>query len=173
MTKRIASFEPLIDSQTRILILGSMPGNESLRKQEYYGNKANHFWPMISSLLQIDPNINYEKKLGFLLAHRVGLWDVLASCSREGSLDSNIKQGVVHDFDQLFRSYPKIECVLFNGAKAYDIFRKKVGFSKYVQINFKKMPSTSPANTLKYEKKLEEWNDLKEYVIIASNGVNG
>lgn len=154
---RLISFEPIIDTHTRILILGSMPGAVSLHKQEYYGHKRNCFWKMIFELFRVKPLTDYDQKLQFLLKHRIGLWDVLSHCTREGSLDSNIRDGVANDFSRLFSNYPGIHDVLFNGTKAHDFFNSKVGMDGFKTITFWKMPSTSPANTKPYEDKLKDW----------------
>lgn len=161
---RIKSFEPVVDNRTEVLILGSMPGVASLEKQEYYGNIRNTFWKIIFEIFNQEPILNYEQKLDFLISKRIGLWDMLASCERKGSLDSNISLGVVNDFEKLFCTYPDIKRVCFNGTKAYDVFKKEIGFTCYDNIIFKKMPSTSPANTLRYDLKLEEWKLLKQYL---------
>ncbi len=161
---RIKSFGPVVDTRTMVLILGSMPGVASLEKQEYYGNIRNTFWKIMFEIFNQDPILNYEQKLDFLRSKRIGLWDMLASCERKGSLDSNISLGVVNDFEKLFRAYPNVKRVFFNGAKAYDIFNKEIGFTCYDNIVFKKLPSTSPANTLRYDFKLEEWKSLRQYL---------
>ncbi len=157
---KIKSFQPVIDKSTRVLILGSMPGVASLERQEYYGNIRNTFWKIIFEIFNQEPILNYEQKLGFLRSKRIGLWDVLASCERKGSLDSNISLGVVNDLETIFCIYPNIKRVFFNGTKAYDVFKKEIGFTRFDNIVFKKLPSTSPANTLRYEFKLEEWKVL-------------
>lgn len=160
----LTSFQPLVNHQTKVLILGSMPGRESLNRQEYYANKNNHFWPLMEELFEIDRTLAYEQKLNSILAQGIGLWDVLASCVREGSLDSNIRQGIANDFEKLFQNYPNIDCVLFNGSKAWEIFRKEIGFSACNGITFRKMPSTSPANTRGYDWKRKEWSFVKDYL---------
>lgn len=162
--ERIESFPPVIDSRTKVLILGSMPGIASLEKQEYYGNIRNTFWKIIFEIFDKGPTQNYQQKLDFLKSKRIGLWDMLASCERKGSLDSNISLGVVNDLKKLLRTYPNIKIVLFNGTKAYDLFKKEIGFTCFENIVFKKMPSTSPANTLRYDLKLEEWKALKQHL---------
>jgi TDG/mug DNA glycosylase family protein len=143
-----------------------MPGAESLRKQEYYANKANHFWKILFHLFGVEPIADYTSKVEFILSRDIGLWDVLASCEREGSLDSNIRQGVANDFEQFFNAYSNIRYVLFNGSKAHEIFQKQVGFAQFDTLHFVKMPSTSPANTISFEAKLQEWakalGDLKK-----------
>lgn len=159
-SRRKVSFPPAVNAHTKVLILGSMPGVESLRLQQYYAHPRNHFWPLMTDLLQIDPLASYEERVAGMMALGIGIWDVLASCVREASLDANIKEGVPNSFSQFFQQYPQIEAVLFNGGKAYDLFRRQVGFQQYGQIRFWKMPSTSPANTMSYEQKRQQWRLL-------------
>ena len=89
--ERIFGLAPVVGDAPKVLILGSMPSVESLRKQEYYGNKRNHFWKIIFQLFDSHEQLEYEAKIAFLKEKNIALWDVLYSCHREGSLDSNIK----------------------------------------------------------------------------------
>ena len=155
----IQSFEPVIDDQSKIIILGSIPGVQSLEKQQYYGNARNQFWEIIYTLLGATPDSDYADKKLFLLNNSIALWDVIDSCCREGSLDSDIKNERVNDFGSLFKIYPNIKAVFFNGQKAYKIFKKKVGLN-FADKKFYNFPSTSPAYTLALDKKIESWKDL-------------
>ena len=107
------------------------------------------------TLLGEKPTEDYEAKKRMLLRHNIALWDVIQSCEREGSLDSAIKNSVPNDFAQLYSEYSNIERVFFNGAKAYDTYRRKVGFDD--KREYIRLPSTSPAHAIKFEKKLEIW----------------
>ncbi len=160
---RVKSFAPIIDEKSRILILGSMPGIESLRKQEYYGHPRNQFWKIIYELFGEPLDGNYERKVTFLKSKGIALWDVIETCSREGSLDSNIKEEKVNDFTRLFKEYPKIKHVFFNGLKAYDTFKKKVGFD-FPEMTFIRLGSTSPAHAKKFADKFKEWMIIKDYL---------
>lgn len=157
----IKGLEPILAPDTRILILGSMPSEISLEKGEYYANPRNHFWKIICSVCDTSPLIDYKDKVQMLLDRGIGLWDVLASCERQGSLDANIRNEQVNDFEALFREYKKIKYVLFNGAKAYEVFEKKVGVQIADGIEWIRMPSTSPANTISFDIKLNTWSRLK------------
>lgn len=157
MTNSIRAFEPVVNGDTRILILGSMPGVASLSQNQYYAHPRNHFWPIIFSLWYQPLEMDYSLRLSFLLSKGLGLWDVIASCERKGSLDAAIKNETPNDFDALFRRYPNIHTVIFNGGKAYDVFKKKVGFERYERINFVKLGSTSPARAVSFEVKRSEW----------------
>ena len=154
---------PIVDANTKVLIVGSMPGVQSLEKQQYYGNPRNHFWPIISTLLQVDVPNDYEERIQLIRKHKIGLWDVIRHCERKGSLDSAIKNEVPNDFNKLFQTYPQIECILFNGTKAYEVFRKKVGFDILGERDYFKMPSTSPVPG-KNIQTLEE--KIKSYAIL-------
>lgn len=153
----IASFDPIVDSRTKILILGSIPGVKSLEKVEYYGNKHNQFWKMLFSIFKQEcvPEC-YKNKVNFLLQNRIGLWDVVRNCERRGSLDIAIKNQEINDFDSFFNEHPQITTVLFNGKTAYQFFYKKYGQKE--GITYYVMPSTSPANTITFDKKLKEWS---------------
>ncbi|QRN85882.1 DNA-deoxyinosine glycosylase [Clostridia bacterium] len=151
----INSFEPIIDSECNMLILGSIPGIESLNRNEYYAHPRNTFWQIMFQLLNEEMTQDYQHRVQILLHHHIGLWDVIGRCSRKGSLDSNIRQEEANDFETLFRENPKIEKVFFNGAKAYDTYRKKVGFD--TKREYHKLPSTSPAHAITFAKKFAIW----------------
>ena len=158
---------PIVDARTKVLIVGSMPGVQSLEKQEYYGNPRNHFWPIIGALLQVDVPTNYEERIQLVRKHGIGLWDVISHCERKGSLDSAIKNEVPNDFSLLFRDYPQIECILFNGTKAYEVFRNKVGFVLLGSRKYIKMPSTSPVpgkHIQTFEEKINSYEILLHYI---------
>lgn len=152
----IASFDPIVDHNTRILVLGSIPSVKSLEKIEYYGNKHNQFWKIMFSLLKQEsvPEC-YKSKVSFLQENGIGLWDVVQHCERKGSLDIAIENQEINDFDSFFNEHPQIATLLFNGKVAYQFFYKKYGQIK--GITYYVMPSTSPANTMTFEKKLSEW----------------
>ncbi len=158
----IKSFPPVADERSRIIILGSMPGGESLRKNEYYGHIRNQFWNIIYSLYGETVDRNYTKKIEFLREKRIALWDVIKTCYRKGSLDANITGERVNNFDRFFNDYPGIRHVFFNGTKAYETFRKRVGF-KYDWLTYTKLGSTSPANVVKFDQRLEDWSIIKKY----------
>lgn len=157
---------PVVDEHTRVLIVGSMPGVQSLEKQQYYGNPRNHFWGIIAELLQKEIPAEYSERLQLLRNHGIGLWDVIRECEREGSLDSNIRNEIPNDFQSLFTCYPQIQAILFNGSKAHDVFKKRLGFELLGNRAFYKMPSTSPVpgrNIKTFEQKVEAWNILRTF----------
>ncbi|HCI13242.1 MAG: DNA-deoxyinosine glycosylase [Gallionellales bacterium GWA2_60_142] len=163
---RVQSFPPIADAGARILILGSMPGRESLRANQYYAHPRNAFWPIMGNLTGAIPALPYEQRALKLRAAGIALWDVLASCTRPGSLDSDINQDSIHpnDFAAFFRKHPHIERVYFNGAMAEQSFRKHVlPQLGHLPLRLQRLPSTSPANaSLRFEQKLEAWKTILE-----------
>ncbi len=152
----LISFSPVVGPDTRLLIIGSMPGEASLRAQEYYAYKYNQFWRIIFDLFENgrEPK-NYQDKLSVILKRRLGLWDTLAACERSGSLDSRIKNRVPNDFPALFAQYPRIHTLLFNGTAAFNFYKRAFGTP---DKNFYRLPSTSPAHaTRSYAEKLTLW----------------
>jgi hypoxanthine-DNA glycosylase len=155
----ITSFAPIVNSETKILILGTIPGVASLAKQEYYGHPRNHFWTILFQLLNTTPVPGvFEEKVKTLQNHKIGLWDVLKNCQRQGSLDIHIKNPLVNDFEGLLKQFPTINKIVFNGKESHKYFFKK--FGQIQGITYYVMPSTSPANTMSFEKKLEIWTCL-------------
>lgn len=153
----INSFPAFIDSNTKILILGTMPGIASLTKQEYYGNPRNHFWRIMYTLFDTLPvSDSFEEKIQLLQKNKIGLWDVLENCERKGSLDIHIKNHKENDFEMLFKQYPAINTIVFNGKESQKYFIKK--FGQIEGITYYVMPSTSPANTMSFENKLKIWS---------------
>ena len=157
----IYSFKPVINNNSEVLILGSIPGKISLERQEYYGNKRNQFWDIISTILNENFPTYYKKKIGLLLKNKIALWDVIANCERQGSLDSNIKDEKVNDITSLLKKYPRITKIFFNGKKAYTSYKKNVGFSN-PSIEYIVLPSSSPANTIGMKEKIQLWKKILE-----------
>jgi hypoxanthine-DNA glycosylase len=151
-----------------ILILGSMPGSASLKAQQYYAHPRNLFWRILGDLIGAGLDVPYEARLAILRQRGIALWDVLNSCFREGSLDSDIEEAsiVVNDFRTFYRAHSKIEHVFFNGAKAEMVYRKHVlpllGKASE-RLAYWRLPSTSPAHAaLSYEQKLTAWRVIVE-----------
>lgn len=163
----INSFDPIIDSNCKVLILGTIPGVKSLQKKEYYGHERNAFWKIIYSLFNQELSSDYSTKKAFLIKHNIALWDVLKSCHREGSSDSNIKNSIPNDINGLLKKYPNIKAIFFNGETAQKLFNGFISKNlENTNISFKTLPSTSPANTKKIEQKLDKW---KEILLIIEN----
>ncbi len=156
----IRSFAPVSNPDARVLILGSMPGKESLKQKQYYAHPANAFWKIMGELVGAHLSMPYEERLAALRSSRIALWDVLASCMRESSLDSHIRNEKANDFAAFFASHPHITQVFFNGAKAEQSFRKFVlGRQKLPPLELHRLPSTSPAHAgMRYADKLRAWH---------------
>lgn len=162
MEKRIHGFGPVWRSDAKLLILGSMPSVESLNQFFYYAHPRNAFWPMMAGILGEDVPLTVEDKKAMLLRHRIALWDTVASCERQGSLDSNIRGAQPNNFEELYKNCPGIRYVFFNGGTAEQLYKRLVAKADERFI-FRRMPSTSPAYTLKYEQKFAAWEQaIKE-----------
>jgi hypoxanthine-DNA glycosylase len=149
------AFPPIVNEHCVSLILGSLPGDESLMKGEYYANARNGFWKIMGQLLPGIPD-TYKSRCDWLLKNKIALWDVLENGNRIGSLDSNIKNGTPNDFGSFFRSYPNIKFVFFNGTKAKEDFVKHVGLD--VKHVFELLPSSSSTRAMAFELKVKEWS---------------
>lgn len=158
---RSTGFAPLARRDATILILGSMPGQASLRAGRYYAHPRNCFWSIVCQLIGSDPALPYARRAKALKSARIALWDVLFACKREGSLDSDIDEASIepNDFAALFRRCPLIRQVYFNGAKAEQCFRRHVLPALPVDdLRFVRLPSTSPANaSWSYARRLAAW----------------
>lgn len=154
----LTGLAPVIDPGIRILVLGSFPGAASLAAQQYYAHPRNHFWRLVSALVEEDlVSLPYAQRLPRLLAHRIGLWDVLGACEREGSLDSAIRKPAANDFDRLHQLCPELETVGFNG-QASGKFAPQFAAAGYRTVV---LPSSSPANAgMTFEQKLDSWRQL-------------
>ncbi|MFS4473716.1 DNA-deoxyinosine glycosylase [Chryseobacterium sp. T20] len=155
MQNRISSFLPIIDTQSEILILGSIPGVKSLEKQQYYAHPQNKFWKIIFELLHEEFTDNYTQRMEIIRKHHIALWDVIDSCERKGSLDSEIRNEEANQIAELLEKHPNVKAVFCNGGKSYKNLQKLLG--KDYKLPIFLLPSTSPLHTVSFEKKLEEW----------------
>lgn len=151
---------PLIDKASRVLILGTLPGDESLRRQQYYGHPRNHFWPMLGAVFSEAIDEDYANRQSFLARRRLAIWDVLNSAERPGSLDTAIRSAVANDFSKLFDEHGALRAIVFNGQKAAALFRRHIinanGFPRG-DIALIVCPSTSPAYVMALHKKTDAW----------------
>ncbi|MDR6368811.1 hypoxanthine-DNA glycosylase [Chryseobacterium bernardetii] len=162
MQNRISSFSPIIDAQSEILILGSIPGVKSLEKQQYYGHPQNKFWKIIFELLNEDFTDDYIQRIETIKKHHIALWDVIDSCERKGSLDSEIRNEEANQIEELLEEHPNIKAIFCNGGKSYKNLLKLLG--KNYKLPIFLLPSTSPLHTVSFEKKLEEWKKVLEFL---------
>lgn len=162
---RVYCFEPIADRSSTVLILGSMPGQASLAAGEYYAHPRNAFWPIMGELIGALPGLSYAERVGILRTSGIALWDVLSSCLRTGSLDTDIRpdSAVTNDFNTFFLEHPDITRVFFNGAKAEQYFLKYVHPAiEPGKLQYWRLPSTSPANAgISYGEKLLAWQSVK------------
>lgn len=162
MQNRIFSFPPIIDDHSEIIILGSIPGVRSLEKQQYYGHPQNKFWKIIFELLNEEFTEDYDQRIRILKKHHIALWDVIDSCERKGSLDSEIKNEEANQIEELLENHPNIKAIFCNGGKSYKNVQKILG--KNYKIPLFLLPSTSPLHTVSFERKLEDWMKIKQYL---------
>lgn len=155
------SFEPIFARDARVLVVGSMPSVKSLADAQYYAHPRNAFWSIWFDILGEMPHNDYEQKKAMFRANRIALWDAAALCEREGSLDSQMRGIVFNDFASLYAHCPEIGAVLCNGATAHRLFLKS-GFAGDRRVL--RVPSTSPAYTMPYEKKLALWRQAYDAV---------
>jgi hypoxanthine-DNA glycosylase len=155
----LEAFPPIISPDARILILGTMPSEISLERQEYYGNPRNQFWRIMQTLFNIPASGAYAERIAGLRNNNIALWDVLQSCERVGSLDSAIKNAIPNDFSGLFAGLPVLKIIAFNGQKANEWFER---WARVDSSHFQKLvlPSSSPAAAMAFEKKVAAWATL-------------
>lgn len=165
-------FKPVVAGNPKVLILGSMPGEESLFQHQYYAHSRNVFWEIMGRLFSFDKDVDYRDRLKHLVDNRIALWDVIGECKRSGSLDSAIKTDtiLINDFGALFAEYSTIEYVFFNGRMAEKEFRKRV-LPNLINLSgdviYDLLPSTSPAYaSLGKEEKFEKWSKIKSVLAL-------
>jgi double-stranded uracil-DNA glycosylase len=157
-------FAPIAAGRPRVLVLGSLPGRKSLEMRQYYAQPQNGFWRIMGEIFGAGPSLPYPERLERLIAKRVAVWDVLAAGERDGSLDSAIVPAsiVVNDFSAFFARHMDIGLVCFNGAKAADLYRRRVLPAlapRFASLPSRVLPSTSPANaSLPFVAKLASWS---------------
>lgn len=166
----IVSFPPIAKPDAIILILGTMPGKRSLEEKQYYAHPQNSFWPIMGSLFDADPDLDYDTRTRALASCRIALWDVLQTCFREGSLDSSIDESsiVPNNFGDFFTRHPDIHSVFFNGSKSEQIYKKTVlpRLPEHLNgIKYIRLPSTSPAHAaMTKDEKLNKWRAIKDAI---------
>jgi TDG/mug DNA glycosylase family protein len=145
-----------------ILILGTIPSRESIRRNEYYGNPRNQFWKLVFKSHEMDPFPDYEGRLSFLRERRIALWDVLKECEREGSSDSSIRLPRANEFNELLNCHEEISHIFFNGKRSEELFKRLVILDSNIEDRIIKsgLPSSSPANTMSFKEKLKVWRDI-------------
>jgi TDG/mug DNA glycosylase family protein len=162
---QIHSFPPIASPLSQVLILGTMPGKASLRARQYYAHPRNLFWPILGAILGIDPAHPYEARVAAVRAAGLAVWDVLRSCTRASSLDSDIDapSAVPNDFATFLAEHPRIRRICFNGATAEALYTRHVrpGLVLARDLDHLRLPSTSPANaSVPLAEKLRAWRSI-------------
>jgi hypoxanthine-DNA glycosylase len=156
------SFAPVADANTRLLMLGSLPGEQSLAHARYYANPRNQFWRLMSAVVETDLGVlDYPDRLTTLLQAGVGLWDTVASAERQGSLDAAIRSHQPNPLPQLAAELPRLRAIGFNGGTSARIGMKQLAGSALTLLP---LPSSSPAYTLPFEEKRKAWLALKRFL---------
>ncbi len=159
MIKR--AFDPVVDARTRVLILGSLPGDASLKAAQYYAHPQNGFWRLVGGVIGADlPSLPYGERLEALKAAGVGLWDVIASAERPGSLDAAIRSPEAADLRGLVESLPALKAVAFNGATSAKLGRRILGGVEGLSLI--DLPSSSAAYARPLSEKAAFWSILRD-----------
>jgi TDG/mug DNA glycosylase family protein len=157
------SFPPVIDERTRILLLGSLPGEQSLARGQYYANRQNQFWRLIGTVIGAElEGLDYKGRLEALLAAGVGLWDTVESATRQGSLDGAIRGHSANDLARLAATLPALRAVGFNGGKSASLGIPQLAGRP--DLALLRLPSSSPAFTLAFAEKARLWAALKQFL---------
>ncbi len=153
---------PIATKNCQVLILGTMPGEQSLLQQQYYANKGNHFWRILFQVFDQEFSTDYEIRKKLILKNNLALWDVLYSCEREGSLDSKIKNEIPNNFSDFLKKHSQISTIVFSSKAAAVYFKKYV--SPLPCLNYVTLPSPSGANAhLSLSQKTDLWQELHSY----------
>lgn len=153
------SFEPISNSETTVLILGTAPGDKSIELGEYYAHPRNRFWKIVSALTENDLPVTYKDKKTLLKNEGIGVWDVAHTVVRKGSLDNAIKSEKPNDLDNFIKEHTMLKIIGFNGQKAEKLFDKY--FDRKDNLTYISLPSTSPANTgFDFDEIREEWLEV-------------
>ena len=164
MLKR--AFDPVVDARTRLLILGSLPGDASLKAAQYYAHPQNGFWRLVAGVIGVDlAALPYGERLVALRAAGVGLWDVIASAERPGSLDAAIRSPEAADLRGLVESLPALKAVAFNGATSAKLGRRILGGLEGLSLI--DLPSSSAAHARPLSEKAAVWSMLRGYLTDA------
>jgi hypoxanthine-DNA glycosylase len=147
--------EPVYNASSRVLILGSFPSVKSREQKFFYGHKQNRFWKVLAQLIGTETPGTIEEKRDFLLRNHIAVWDVIASCTIEGSSDSSIRDVVPNDLTRILEA-ARIQKIFVNGGKAAELYKRYIYPQNGVEAI--KLPSTSPANAaFSLDRLIREW----------------
>lgn len=154
------TFDPVFNSKSKVLILGSFPSVKSRENNFYYGHPQNRFWKVLAKVFETDVPVKIDEKKKFLMEHHIAVWDVIESCKIVGSSDSSIKDVKINDFSKVLKN-SEIEVIYVNGGKAYELYHKYV--EPVIGRKAIKLPSTSPANAAwNVERLCQEWKQVRD-----------
>ena len=155
---------PIAGSDARLFVLGSLPGDASLAARRYYAHPSNQFWRLLGRGIGEDLQaLGYEARLQRLTERQIGLWDVIASANRRGSLDQAIREAEHNELEHLLHDFPDLSAIAFNGATASVVGRKLIGEAP-PGLTLIDLPSSSAANTMRFEEKANDWSRLAQFV---------
>jgi len=153
----------VVGESCKILILGTMPGEDSLLKQEYYGNRRNLFWKLMEVVIGSEFSSAYMDKVALLTSKEIALWDVCSACERKGSLDATISSEVPNDLHAFIELHPELKVIAFNGKRAAELYSKY--FSQEDSLIYITLPSSSPLNAgIHKSKDQEKWKHLQSFL---------
>ena len=159
-----AGLPPIARPDARLFVLGSLPGDASLAARRYYAHPTNQFWRLLGLAVGEElAGLDYEVRLERLAQHRVGLWDVIASASRRGSLDQAIRDAQHNRIEHLLHDFPDLRAIGFNGTTASTVGRKLIG-DLTSGIALLDLPSSSAANTRPFDEKVAAWSQLARFL---------
>ena len=154
---------PIARVDARLFILGSLPGDASLSARRYYAHPTNQFWRLLGQAMGEElQELPYEQRLERLAERRIGLWDVIASASRRGSLDQSIRGAAHNQLEQLRHDFPELRALAFNGSTAAAVGRRMLGSA--AGLTLVELPSSSAANTRPFAKKAAAWAALAQFL---------
>jgi hypoxanthine-DNA glycosylase len=154
----------VVDARSRVLVLGTLPGEESLRRQEYYAHPRNLFWPIVFALLGAAMPASYDERLRALLGRGIALWDVVGSGQRTASADATIRAEIPNAIPELLDAHPDISAVAFNGGGARRLYDRH--FARRPDLTYLALPSTSPAYArIGFAEKLARWAALRDALL--------
>jgi hypoxanthine-DNA glycosylase len=162
------SFDPIIDKSSKVLILGTAPGEESLKAGQYYAHPRNQFWDILYNVFDRSKENDYQDRISFLLDKQTALWDICAQVARKGSLDSSIMSEHPNGIEQLLLDYPNIQLILLTSTKAEQLYRK---YFQHLSTNLLSVPSPSPTpgkHVKSFPEKVVLWRAALESVLAIS-----
>ena len=159
MEDLLVAFPPILPDKPHTLILGTMPGGKSLEANQYYAHPQNQFWKFMGNIYGASPSLPYEQRLQILKGKGIAVWDVVHACIRKGSMDADIKNEEVNDFEKFYTENPTIKLVVFDSLTAQNIYNRRVLPTLTKKLRYLRVPSPSPAHArMNYQEKLAFWS---------------